>query len=149
MSLKSILREKDIGYMPSLQLVELLCLSCSVFSILSMRFIGGVGIGFALPSLDALITEGIEKKHKKNCPHDMKCRYGTDFLVASFAELPVPCWCRTVPLLPARTGHCLKLPSSSYFLKLPLLPSAARAPSFAMPCFASADRGSARESIHP
>ena len=36
----------------------------SLFSILLTLVLGGIGIGAALPSLDALITEGIEKEER-------------------------------------------------------------------------------------
>ncbi|MEV5025243.1 MFS transporter [Paenibacillus sp. LPE1-1-1.1] len=36
----------------------------SLFFLISLMFISGIGIGLALPSLDALITEGIEKQKR-------------------------------------------------------------------------------------
>jgi ACDE family multidrug resistance protein len=35
-----------------------------IFFLITFMFISGAGIGLALPSLDALITEGIEKKQR-------------------------------------------------------------------------------------
>ena len=36
----------------------------NLWVLISLLFLSGVGIGFVLPSLDALITEGIEKKQR-------------------------------------------------------------------------------------
>lgn len=42
----------------------ILFFNTSLFSILLTLVLGGIGIGAALPSLDALITEGIEKEER-------------------------------------------------------------------------------------
>lgn len=42
----------------------ILFFNASLFSILLTLVLGGIGIGAALPSLDALITEGIEKEER-------------------------------------------------------------------------------------
>jgi len=51
----------------ALAVVTFLCALLNIKALISLiilLFIGGVGIGLALPSLDALITEGIEKKQR-------------------------------------------------------------------------------------